>query len=516
SVPTLALLCGRRLRLEHVPAAGRMMADVLEPFVAGLRDPTRAWQMVPYVLVVALAVYALERSVRRVGADERNVLAGATKVVRSAGRVGTANVDVVLDARERYRMSFPVATFVNLALVAIVAWMRVDGAVGSAAPFHVLVVTLLIYGMLITIAMAMGLANRCVTRDLAARPFLTPLPLAPNVLVGARSRWIAKYALVASLPLLAIPILSEPYLGEMALRGFAALASAWLAGFAAPCVVFLSASAYGVEGSAVRGHMAERLLLTIFALAPVAAPNVPAGLVSLTVLGAFAVVTRQSAERCVRWIDDPEDFVREIPVWRALLSFGAFVSAQAVVMLLVGLVTKNTALVAAISYMVSGLLLMALTWADRRGLPPLVVRPRRLVHLVWGGLGGLLSVGCALGYTRLLVALDIRESGAVLSVDAGVLLLAFAVVIVAPIGEELFFRGWLQDAVDHEYARGRRWFAPLVTAAAFAAIHPPLGMPAVLVLGLIAGLLYQRTRSLLPAVLAHAIHNAAVVFLSVP
>lgn len=96
-------------------------------------------------------------------------------------------------------------------------------------------------------------------------------------------------------------------------------------------------------------------------------------------------------------------------------------------------------------------------------------------------------------------------------------------VIGSPIQEEIIFRGLIQSILE------RRWMitfsvfgtslsgAVIYTAALFGIIH--LGAGAVvaagaIVLGLVAGELRRRSGSLLPAVILHALFNAADAFWS--
>jgi hypothetical protein len=79
-------------------------------------------------------------------------------------------------------------------------------------------------------------------------------------------------------------------------------------------------------------------------------------------------------------------------------------------------------------------------------------------------------------------------------------------VVVAPIVEELLFRGLL-------YGTLRRWLAPapaaLLSAAVFAVAHGygVVGFAAVFTSGVLWAVAYERTRSLLPSILAHAAGN---------
>ena len=84
-------------------------------------------------------------------------------------------------------------------------------------------------------------------------------------------------------------------------------------------------------------------------------------------------------------------------------------------------------------------------------------------------------------------------------------LAAIAVVIVAPIAEEMFFRGFLYQAL-------RRWrgvaFAVVVSAAIFAIVHgAPLLIVGIFPLGVILAYLFERRGSLTATIAAHMTYN---------
>lgn len=85
--------------------------------------------------------------------------------------------------------------------------------------------------------------------------------------------------------------------------------------------------------------------------------------------------------------------------------------------------------------------------------------------------------------------------------------LAFlTVAVVAPIAEELYFRGAWFAAL-----RMRAGLVPtvLLTALGFAAAHgEPRALPQLAVLGVILALLYERTGSIVPGIAVHAANNA--------
>jgi membrane protease YdiL (CAAX protease family) len=90
---------------------------------------------------------------------------------------------------------------------------------------------------------------------------------------------------------------------------------------------------------------------------------------------------------------------------------------------------------------------------------------------------------------------------------------AVAVAAMAPLAEELLFRGVLFGGLR------RRWPYPLASAtsaAIFAAAHlDPTLLPALLAAGLWLNALYQRTGSLIPSTVAHATFNGLAVALAV-
>jgi hypothetical protein len=91
----------------------------------------------------------------------------------------------------------------------------------------------------------------------------------------------------------------------------------------------------------------------------------------------------------------------------------------------------------------------------------------------------------------------------------GVVLLILIVVVSAPLIEELFFRGLFQRAAGRRF--GPVW-AVVLPAVVFGAVHlQPLQFPALVLFGLVAGLLVRRFDRLGPAIWAHVGFNAIAV-----
>jgi membrane protease YdiL (CAAX protease family) len=154
-----------------------------------------------------------------------------------------------------------------------------------------------------------------------------------------------------------------------------------------------------------------------------------------------------------------------------------------------------------------------------RPLRVLGVRAKRALRLIGTGLTGygafltgMLAIAALLG--RLIGdAMPLAQSTEEIigsAQSAGEIAIYFVLVCVfAPVFEELIFRGYV-------YAGLRRIMsvrtAIISGAAIFAAVH--LNAEAFLVVGLIGALLcylYERTRSLIPGIIAHGVHNGLVL-----
>lgn len=104
---------------------------------------------------------------------------------------------------------------------------------------------------------------------------------------------------------------------------------------------------------------------------------------------------------------------------------------------------------------------------------------------------------------------DLPERLGVNESTTNLLLVTVLVCVVAPVGEELFFRGFFFGALRNW--RGT-WPAALITGLTFGAVHygsAPVGQIVPLaVFGVGLCLLYDRTGSLYPSVALHAVNNA--------
>lgn len=85
------------------------------------------------------------------------------------------------------------------------------------------------------------------------------------------------------------------------------------------------------------------------------------------------------------------------------------------------------------------------------------------------------------------------------------------VAVIAPIAEELMFRGLV-----YRYLRGKTGVtvSALLSAALFAALHvKPILLPILFVVGLVLALVAERFDSIYPAIALHALNNGAALVL---
>ena len=83
------------------------------------------------------------------------------------------------------------------------------------------------------------------------------------------------------------------------------------------------------------------------------------------------------------------------------------------------------------------------------------------------------------------------------------------VILVAPLGEELFFRGFLYKGLRRRFSM---WPAAVISATAFGAAHFAgvdflILIPALVVVGIGLALVYEKRQSLLASMSAHATFN---------
>lgn len=359
---------------------------------------------------------------------------------------------------------------------------------------------------------AAGRAARLSARDLVARPLLAPLPIGPSDLLRGKAAAVRRQMLLLGAPLVGLVLLPGPLPVHLQVlwRVATTILALWLTADAAVSVAFLttglgSTNARGGVGS---GFGLEGTLLFLPLMGVAMAPYAWSAVVSLACVALLSFEARRAALGCVRWLDDGEGFERETPVWRALLVFTAFQATQVLAMQLLELSAVEAATATAIAYLASAAALLALTFYERRDLPPIRLLPDNAFYIVLGLAGGLASGAVAVGYNWALVHFGLKPASP--AETAGTVLFAAVAVFAAPIAEETFFRGWLQDVVGLQYPGRGKWFALAVASFAFAAVHPPIAFVPVLTLGLVAGGLFAASGSIAAGMIAHIVYNLVV------
>ncbi len=104
---------------------------------------------------------------------------------------------------------------------------------------------------------------------------------------------------------------------------------------------------------------------------------------------------------------------------------------------------------------------------------------------------------------------------------AGTVMLIASAVLIAPVLEEVIFRGLMQSVLVEWFGQPMRWGVVLLASLVFAMIHADLNtgenwqaLPGLFVLGLILGWLYERTGSLWPSIIVHIGFNALNVIVA--
>lgn len=163
--------------------------------------------------------------------------------------------------------------------------------------------------------------------------------------------------------------------------------------------------------------------------------------------------------------------------------------------------------------LIADLSIVGFAWPHRAALAPLLrparVRPSDLLAVVVCGVG---LHGFVVVYGLVLAPFGVELSAG----DAGLLehgwpaWSAVLMLAVQPaVFEELAFRGYLLERFDGVFGRGE---ALLLQGALFAIVHMlPLMFVSHFVMGLLLGLLRERSASLYPPIALHAAWNAFVV-----
>lgn len=258
------------------------------------------------------------------------------------------------------------------------------------------------------------------------------------------------------------------------------------------------------------------------------APSPWTQIVVLTVFVLAAVAIWQNVAHSAPYLMDPtQQPPPQLQLSDALLS--VFVFFTLMVSILLASTASGLRMTTAVTfaYALSGVVVAAASM--------LILRRRKIPHL-WRTLGiatsagagnikrialglglGIASVVFAAGYMSLIEHIPVlrewRDKAPTLfdSVTADpsqFVLIAVLVAVAAPLVEEYLFRGLLLRSLQRSMRPG---WAIVLSAAMFAAVHPAISFPAVFLMGLLAAWAAVRTGSLLPGIVAHAVHNGAIV-----
>jgi uncharacterized protein len=98
------------------------------------------------------------------------------------------------------------------------------------------------------------------------------------------------------------------------------------------------------------------------------------------------------------------------------------------------------------------------------------------------------------------------------------LLAVLLAVVIAPVGEEIIFRGVLHRAIAD---KAGFWVGAIISSALFAVVHvevvlsQPYGLVGLFLVGFLLALAYHRTGSLIVPIIGHAVFNAVSVSLAI-
>ncbi len=92
------------------------------------------------------------------------------------------------------------------------------------------------------------------------------------------------------------------------------------------------------------------------------------------------------------------------------------------------------------------------------------------------------------------------------------ILIAVVAIVVAPMVEEILFRGFFQTMI-RSFLNGRQvaWLAIIISSLLFSFMHEPAHWPALFILGVVLGYSYEKSGSLFRPIFLHSLFNAASV-----
>lgn len=201
----------------------------------------------------------------------------------------------------------------------------------------------------------------------------------------------------------------------------------------------------------------------------------------------------------------------------AVLYIAAFAAIQIAVGVVAGFVCQTsgmTPVVQIATSIISSVLTIALfAWLRWSPVSGTYINRRPWSTLFW--------VVCLAGGASMPMTFAIEQAGlrlpseyvemfrGIMQHDTGFL----AVGVLAPIAEEMVFRGAIQRRLMEMVGTGRQWLVIVVVAAMFGVVHMNMaqGINA-FVMGVLLGWMYARTRSLVPGIVFHVANNTMAFF----
>jgi membrane protease YdiL (CAAX protease family) len=240
-------------------------------------------------------------------------------------------------------------------------------------------------------------------------------------------------------------------------------------------------------------------------------------LVVLVLTGALALALWQKARDELPYLLDPAASPPpRVSTSDGLMAATMFFVLQALGLLLFARDARHPGQAAImLAFAGAGAITYALTrlvyWRSRTQGVPAVLRGAGIgLSLRWGLALGAAGAALALGYMTLLhhtgwMADQMRAAAGSPLRGMGLFVLA---VVVAPLCEEFIFRGLIFGGLRRSLGLLP---AMAVSAAVFAIMHPVVSMAPVFVLGLLTAWAYERSKTLLAPMLAHALYNGVLV-----
>ena len=152
------------------------------------------------------------------------------------------------------------------------------------------------------------------------------------------------------------------------------------------------------------------------------------------------------------------------------------------------------------------------------------IKLTKVRYIICGALFGVGFFGLYLAFATLFEMIpwdwvqkivDMQKTQAGGQLEGPMVLNVIYVGLIAPVCEELVFRGLMLKSLKGNFPK---WASILVCALCFGAIHlpSPIAFVVTTALGALLGIIFYRTSSLIPCVLAHILFNVSNFLLFIP